>query len=104
MQQLSAGYGRCLIFLPGKEGTFIDYWAYEKFLKNNALKVLGSKITAHTLRHTHASILAAQGVSVDTIARRLGHENSKITRDVYLHVTEKLKELDNAAIDKTKIL
>jgi integrase len=45
-----------------------------------------------------------QGVSIDTISRRLGHENSQITREIYLHVTEKLKERDNEEIAKVKIM
>lgn len=55
-------------------------------------------ITVHALRHTHASLLLEKGVSIDTISRRLGHKNSKITREIYLHVTEKLKEKDNSQI------
>lgn len=47
---------------------------------------------------THASLLLEQGVSVDTISRRSGHENSRITREIYLYVTEKLKERDNECI------
>lgn len=45
----------------------------------------------HDLGHTHASLLLEQGVSIDTISRRLGHENSVITRKIYLHVTKNLK-------------
>ena len=55
-------------------------------------------MTSHVLRHTHASLLLAEGISIDTISRRLGHENSKITREIYLHVTEKLKEKDNSTL------
>lgn len=55
-------------------------------------------ITVHALRHTHASLLLEKGVSIDMISRRLGHKNSKITREIYLHVTEKLKEKDNSQI------
>ena len=56
---------------------------------------LGRRVKVHALRHTHASLLLAEGVSIDLISRRLGHENSKITREIYLHITEKLKKRDN---------
>ena len=58
----------------------------------------------HALRHTHASLLLAEDVSIDTISRRLGHENSQITKDIYLHVTEKLKKADNATIKNLKLI
>lgn len=73
-------------------------------MKENAARVLNRKITAHTLRHTHASLLLEQGIGIDTISRRLGHEDSKVTKEIYLHVTEKLKEKDNQQISLVKIL
>ena len=83
-------------------GCRVEYNSFEKFLRENS-KDINKKVTCHILRHTHASLLLAEGISVDTISRRLGHENSKITREIYLHVTEKLKEKDNAAIKNIKL-
>lgn len=48
----------------------------------------------HIFRHTHTALLAEQGVPLDTISRRLGHESSRITKEVYLHVTNKMKKQD----------
>lgn len=84
-------------------GSRVEYNSFEKFLRENS-KNIDKRVTAHILRHTHASFLLAEGISVDTISRRLGHENSKITREIYLHVTEKLKENDNLAIKNIKLL
>ncbi len=56
------------------------------------LSALHRTITPHALRHTHASLLMEQGINIDIIFGRLGHENSSITREIYLHVTEKLKK------------
>ena len=78
----------------------MNYYTYNKYLKENALKAIGRSITAHTLRHTHASLLLAKGIDVDTISRRLGHEDSRITKEIYLHVTKDLKELDNKQMGK----
>ena len=58
----------------------------------------------HVFRHTHVALLAEQGMSLEAIARRLGHSDSKVTREVYFHVTEKLKERDEKALDKISIL
>lgn len=103
-QQLRRGYRHSTLFLEAKDGRHINYCAYNKYLRENALVTLGREITPHVLRHTHASLLMELGISIDTISRRLGHENSKITREIYLHVTEKLKEKDNEKIKSIKIM
>lgn len=62
---------------------------------------INKNITTHIFRHTHVSKLAELGVPLYVIKRRVGHENSKITEEIYLHVTkqqekslkEKLEEL-----------
>ena len=43
------------------------------------------------------------GVPIDTIQRRLGHESSKVTKEIYLHITEKLKKVDNEKIAQVVI-
>lgn len=103
-QRLMNGYSASDLFLSNTKGKHISYFTYNKYLKENAARVLNRKITAHTLRHTHASLLLEQGISIDTISRRLGHEDSKVTKEIYLHVTEKLKEKDNQQISSVKIL
>ncbi|MFD1887500.1 site-specific integrase [Paenibacillus wenxiniae] len=52
---------------------------------------LPSHMTPHTLRHTHVSILAEAGVSLETIQERLGHKDDGITRRVYQHITKTMK-------------
>jgi len=52
-------------------------------------------ITVHGLRHTHASILLYAGVSVASVARRLGHANMATTQKTYLHVIEELEAQDD---------
>jgi integrase len=53
-------------------------------------------ISVHGLRHTHASILLYAGVSVASVARRLGHASMTTTQKTYLHV---IQELENQDID-----
>ncbi|MDD7114985.1 MAG: tyrosine-type recombinase/integrase, partial [Lachnospiraceae bacterium] len=65
---------------------------------------IGRKLTAHALRHTHVSLLAEQGIDFETIARRVGHDGSKVTREIYFHVTKKLKERDDSTIASIHIL
>ena len=85
-------------FFVGKNGSCVRYEAYSKYLRHASSVSLGKRIKVHALRHTHASLLLAEGINIDTISRRLGHENSKITKEIYLHVTEKLKLKDNEAL------
>ena len=49
------------------------------------------KISTHIFRHTHISKLAEIGVPLHVIQRRVGHSSEKITREIYLHITNKMK-------------
>lgn len=53
-------------------------------------------ISIHGLRHTHASLLLFSGVSVASVARRLGHSNINTTQKTYLHI---IRELESKDID-----
>lgn len=95
---------RSRLFMFDDEGEHVHYYAYNKYLKENVALVTGKKITVHALRHTHASLLMEQGLTLDEIARRLGHGSSKITKEVYAHVTLKLRDKDNDRLDSVRIL
>ncbi|WP_225047867.1 site-specific integrase [Lacticaseibacillus kribbianus] len=56
------------------------------------------RITFHGLRHTHASILLYQGISVLSVSKRLGHANITTTQSTYLHVIKELEEQDTDRI------
>ena len=104
LDKIRTGY-RSSLFFPGDDGDFVTYYTYNKYLKENAEKVVPRvRVTPHVLRHTHVSLLAAQGVPLDVISRRVGHEGSDVTKSVYLHVTKKLKERDREVLMKVKIL
>ena len=60
--------------------------------------------SAHTLRHTHASLLIEQGVDIEYISRRLGHKNSRLTREIYIHVTTKMRERENERLREVRLL
>lgn len=53
-------------------------------------------ISVHGLRHTHASILLFAGVSVGSVARRLGYASMTTTQKTYLHI---IHELENQDVD-----
>lgn len=55
-------------------------------------------ISIHGLRHTHASLLLFAGVSIASVARRLGHANMSTTQQTYLHIIQELENQDNDKI------
>lgn len=55
------------------------------------------KLTFHGLRHTHASYLLYQGVSIYYISQRLGHKSFSVTLNVYSHI---IKELETKEASK----
>lgn len=54
------------------------------------------EISIHGLRHTHASLLLFEGVSIASVARRLGHASMTTTQRTYLHI---IQELENKDVD-----
>lgn len=78
--------------------TPADYAGFNVYLGRISEQVLGRRITTHVLRHTHASLLAEQEnlpdneLMFEMIQKRLGHENSRITKEIYVHVTKRLEQ------------
>ena len=87
------------LFFPDGDGSYISYQAYSKYIRELSEKVLGRRVTPHIFRHTHVSILASV-MSLDSIAARLGHADSKVTKDIYLHRTAELKERENQQLNQ----
>ena len=65
-------------------------------LERHCLRLGIPVITIHGLRHTHASLLLFAGVSIASVARRLGHASMTTTQKTYLHI---IQELENQDID-----
>jgi len=73
------------------------YPIYIKLIENRMDRLLrisglNQELTPHSLRHTHTSLLAEAGVSLEEIMERLGHSDDDTTRKVYLHVTKDMKK------------
>lgn len=100
---LEYGYQSNLVF-SDVDGGYITYDVYEKYLRENSEAILGRKITSHVMRHTMTSLFAEAGVDISVIARRLGHHDSKLTRDIYLHCTQAQRQKDNEAVKNISLL
>lgn len=92
------------IFFPDTNGGYLSYAAYEKYLREVSERTLNRRIVAHTFRHTHASVLASKGYNLENISSRLGHEDSGITKAIYLHRMEELREKENKQLDAMRFI
>lgn len=59
------------------------------FLAANAAAKISPPVAFHELRHTYASHLAQAGVDLLTIAKLLGHSDTRITSRHYAHLSDK---------------
>lgn len=66
-----------------------------KFVERNHLP----HFTPHSLRHTHATLLIAEGVSIPTVSRRLGHSSIATTSRIYVHAIQSADEIASDVID-----
>lgn len=59
-------------------------------------------IRIHDFRHSHASLLANEGINVQEIARRLGHSNIEITWNTYSHLYPREEERAVKILDRIR--
>ena len=80
------------IFVNGRVFNSTINGVLERYCKKLEIPV----ISIHGLRHTHASLLLFAGVSIASVARRLGHASMTTTQKTYIHI---IQELENRDID-----
>lgn len=98
--QLVVQFSMLLKGLPEEEPIFVS--AGEAVYNSTANAVLSRRcvkagvpvISMHGLRHTHASLLLYAGVSIASVARRLGHASMTTTQKTYLHIIRELESQD----------
>ena len=103
IEMMQNGY-RTNLFFCNTFGNYINYVQFATVMRECSQAALRRKVKIHALRHTHVAMLAEAGLSLEEISRRCGHSDSQVTRDVYFHVTKKLKEKDNERIKNVKII
>ena len=69
---------------------------FKKFIMNYNFP----NIKLHSLRHTYASLLLANGTSLPIVSKRLGHSQVSTTSDIYAHV---IKSADEKAANITEM-
>ena len=73
--------------LPMTPSSFT--WRFKLILKKHGLP---EYLNVHSLRHTNASLLIANGTDVATVAGLLGHSQPSTTLDIYTHAFDKNKQ------------
>ena len=71
---ISNSAGGIILRMPNYFAT-----AVESIIPDNKKRITKYKITAHSLRHTHASWLAEEGLDILQIKEQLGHKNIDMT-------------------------
>lgn len=56
----------------------------------------------HNLRHSHGSILLANGVDIANVSKRLGHASINTTLQNYIHLLDDDGKITIEAIEKIK--
>lgn len=102
--RLSVLFGfRDKAFIRQGDGQRAKYDNFRQYLGDTCEKVLGRRCTPHILRHTMTSLFAEQGIPLEVIQHRLGHSDSKTTREIYLHITERRKKMEHELIKNIAI-
>lgn len=98
--QLIVQFSTLVRDLPKEEPIFVSGKIYNStansVLARHCKKLGIPVISIHGLRHTHASLLLFAGVSIASVAQRLGHSSMTTTQKTYLHI---IQELENKDVD-----
>ena len=102
--RLGARYARDLdLVFPNAAGLPVD----ERNLVQRHFKAivqragLPGSLRLYDLRHTHATLLMAEGINPKVVAERLGHSTIRTTLDVYSHVQPGMQEEATDRIEAT---
>lgn len=72
----------------------------EKINKKIADMAGVKRIRIHDFRHSHASLLANEGINIQEVARRLGHSDISMTWNTYSHLYPREEERAIKILDK----
>ena len=79
------------LVVSSKEGTPINPRNLGRSMDLIIKKAVVPRITFHSLRHTHATLLMEKGVNMKVVSERLGHSDIRITMNRYTHVVPTLQ-------------
>ena len=74
----------------------ITQW-FHKFLQVNGFP---PKVSVHSLRHTYASLMIADGTPLVVVSHKLGHAQASTTANIYAHVIASAEERATHTFDR----
>lgn len=85
-----------VFFSPSSKYKVISNDGVNKTLAAILRRLNIDPISVHGLRHTHASILLYEKVSIYYVSERLGHADIETTMSYYAHIIKELRERDES--------
>lgn len=73
----------------------VSQW-FTKFVKRTGLP----KVTVHSLRHTYASLMIADGTPLVVVSHKLGHAQASTTSNIYAHVIAEAEAKADQVFDR----
>ena len=76
----------------GGKPYLATYVSYE--ITKAGKRILGRRISAHSMRHSFATLAIREGASIKAVSTYLGHSSTAITMDMYVHESlEKVQKI-----------
>ncbi len=76
--------GKTLLFQTRGGKPFRPTYVSYEIIKAGR-RILGRRISAHTMRHSFATLAIREGASIKAVSEYLGHSSTAITMDMYVH-------------------
>lgn len=101
LERMCEAYPENKNIICSSKGTMVPHERIDRtfhyLLKNIGIEGTG----VHSLRHTFASMLFANGKDIKTISKLLGHATIQITLNTYIHLFESVDHDAVASLDET---
>ena len=97
IQSAALHVGRGDFVFARKDGNFPNIGRWTQVFKVYCRTAGLDDLRFHDLRHSHATLLLADGVHLKVVSERLGHANIGITADLYSHV---MPSVQREAVDR----
>ena len=96
--RMSADWAAANLVFSGARGQPLSANTVQDCLPRECDRLDLPRVTPHSLRHLHASLLLAEGLPITAVSKRLGHANAAVTMTIYAHA------LDNGDAQATEAI
>ena len=100
LSELQKITGHCEYIISSSNGERIRPSRLDRTFRKILEAANLEKVGVHTLRHTFATMLFNNGCEVKVVSDLLGHSNTKITENIYIHTIKQQKMKAIQSIDK----